>query len=167
MSSPGPGLSHATEGIVPGESILEDSVKQYTVILAVLLTLLLASCGVGETPPAVTIPSAEELRVQSGKDIVEIGYLDHQPMRGVLSEVDTVLASYGDKINVVRYDLDTPEGEAFTKARQVTGHTPIAIFVNGSMEYTLADRKVTFYNFPGDGWRVDDLRTVLDQETVK
>ena len=141
--------------------------KHYTVILALLLTLLLTSCGIGGTEAAVTIPSVEELRAQSDKVVVEMGYLDHQPMRGVLSQVDDVLTTYGDKLNVVRYNLDTPEGEAFTKARQVTGHTPIAIFVNGSMEFTLADRKVKFYNFPGDDWQVDDLRTVLDQEIAK
>lgn len=135
--------------------------------LIVMLTVLLVGCRMGSPASPVAIPAVEDLRAQFGKVVVEVGYLDHQPMRGVLADVDKVLASYGDTIHIVRYNLDTPEGTAFTQARNITGHTPISILVNGATEFKLADRTVRFYSFPGSEWQVEDLRTVIDQEIAK
>ena len=53
-------------------------------------------------------------------------------------------------------------------------HTPIAIFVNGEIEFDLGGRTVKFHSFPqgaGTGmvaegvWTMADLRAVLDQVT--
>jgi hypothetical protein len=108
--------------------------------------------------------------------MVEVAYLNHPPLRPVLSEVDKLLANYGDRVSVTRYDFDTPEGEAFAQAKGLTGHTPLAIFVNGSMQFTLNGRAVKFYSFPqgqgtgmvADGdWTIEDLQHVLDEATSK
>ena len=69
-----------------------------------------------------------------------------------------------------------PEGEAFAKAKELTGHTPLAIFVNGSMQFTLNGRTVKFYSFPqgqgtgmvpDGGWTIQDLQQVLDEAASK
>jgi len=106
---------------------------------------------------------------------VEIAYLNHSPVKPVLTQVDDLLKQYGDRVQVSRYDFGTPEGETFAQDRDLTIHTPLAIFIDGSMEATIGDRTVKFYSFPqGQGtgvvdsgaWTIDDLRQALD-EAVK
>jgi hypothetical protein len=109
-----------------------------------------------------------------GVATVDILYLNHSPLRPTLTAVDEVLASYGDRVEVNRYDVDTPEGETFAKAHKLTGHTPLAIFINGSMDLTVDGRQVKFFSFPkGQGtfmapagsWTVEDLDAALAQAT--
>jgi|SRR5579859_5055868 len=137
-------------------------------LLAVLATVL-AACG-------TTNAGAPAASAKPGVVTVEVAYLNHPPVRPVLSDIDKLLATYGDKVSVSRYDFDTPEGTAFAKAKGITEHTPIAIFVNGSMELTLNGRDVKFYSFPqgqgtgmvaGGAWTVQDLQQALDQATGK
>jgi ABC-type glycerol-3-phosphate transport system substrate-binding protein len=108
----------------------------------------------------------------TGTPKVEIAFLNHSPVLTALTDVDTLLASYGDKVVVTRYDLDTNKGAQFATSRRLTGHVPIAIFINGSMEIKLKDRSVKFFSFPqGKGtfmvasgsWTVEDLRQAIDQ----
>jgi hypothetical protein len=108
----------------------------------------------------------------TGTPKVEIAFLNHPPVLAALTDVDTLLVSYGDKITVTRYDLETDQGEQFVKSRRLTGHVPIAIYINGRMEVKLKDRSVKFFSFPqGKGtfmvasgsWTVEDLRQAIDQ----
>ena len=143
--------------------------KRYLLTLLTMLSaLLLAACGGSEVPPdTVGAPGAV---------MVEVGFLNHAPMRSVLADVDELLAGYGDKVSVTRYDFESPEGEAFAEAKELTGHTPIAIFVDGEMDFTVDGRAVKFYSFPQGGgtgvvpegaWTMDDLKQVLDEATSK
>jgi len=137
-----------------------------------VLAVLLAACGATN----VAAPAPRAAAAKPGTVTVEVAYLNHLPVRPVLSEVDKLLANYGDHVSVTRYDFDTPEGEAFAKAKGLTQHTPLAIFVNGSMQFTLNGRTVKFYSFPQGqgtgmvpegGWTVQDLQQVLDEATSK
>jgi len=124
-----------------------------------LLLLVLAACSGGQADGPVQ---------------VEIISLDHAPIRPAVQEVLDVVAGYGDKVTVQSYDFDTPEGVAFVEEHGLTEHTPIAVFVNGEMEFELDGRPVKFYSFPqgaGTGmvaegaWTMDDLRAILNQKT--
>jgi hypothetical protein len=139
-----------------------------TFLATLLLPLFLIGCGRGgdSIPARPTVPP--------GVVVVEVVYLNHPPVRPVLAEVNNLLATYGERVSVARYDFDTPEGEAFAKERNLTEHTPLAIFINGSMEFTVNGRAIKFYSFPqGQGtgivpdgaWTVEDLHQVLDQVT--
>jgi hypothetical protein len=129
----------------------------------------IAACsGRSESSPSVSAP----VTGAPGAPRVEIAFLNHSPVLTALADVDKLLASYGDKITVIRYDLETDQGAAFAKSRRLTGHVPLAIFVNGEMEVKLKDRTVKLYSFPqGKGtfmvasgsWTVEDLRQVMDQ----
>ena len=123
------------------------------------LTVVLTACGGGQAQGPVR---------------VEIISLDHAPIRPAVQEAMDVAAEYGDKMTVKSYKFDTPEGAAFAEEHGLTEHTPIAIFVNGEIEFEVNGRTVKFYSFPqgaGTGmvaegvWTLDDLRAVLDQET--
>ena len=138
------------------------SKRRLSLLVRTFIALALAACAgsPSSTPGVVT---------------VDILFLNHPPVREVLTQVDAVLAVYGDKGSVTRYDFDTPEGAAFAKQKGLTGHVPLAIFVNGSQTFDVNGRKVTFESFPqgaGTGmvpdgaWAVADLESVL-QSIVK
>lgn len=112
--------------------------------------------------------------VTPGVVTVDIAYLDHAPVLAVLDQVNRVLAKYGDRLKVSRFDLVTPAGEAFATAKRLTGHTPLAIYINGSMDVTLNGHHVRFYSFPqGEGtgtvaeggWTLGALDATLAQAT--
>ncbi len=107
---------------------------------------------------------------------VEVAYLNHPPVLPVLSEVDKLLVTYGDRVSVTRYDFDTPEGEAFARAKGLTEHTPLAIFTNGSMQSDVNGRAIMYYKFPQGqsprkmmegNWTLQDLKQTLDEATSK
>lgn len=135
-----------------------------------LLVLFLAACGaVQEDDPA----QSNDTTPAAGAVLVEIISLDHAPIRPVVQEVLAVAAEFGDRVAVQTYNFDTPEGDAFAGARDLTEHTPLAIFVNGQMEFEVNGRSLAFYSFPqGEGtgvvvegvWTTADLRAVLAQE---
>ena len=111
-----------------------------------------------------------------GVTTVEIVYLNHGPVRSVLTEIDNLLGGYGEQVHITRYDFNTTEGEAFAKSQGLSGHIPLAIFVNGLTEFTVNERSVKFFSFPqGQGtgmvpdgaWNIDDLKQVLDRMVVK
>jgi ABC-type glycerol-3-phosphate transport system substrate-binding protein len=137
-------------------------------ILVVFLGLAIVACsGRSESSSGSSAAGAT-----TGTPKVEIAFLNHSPVLMALTDVDALLASYGDKIVVTRYDLETDQGAQFVKSKRLTGHVPIAIFINGSMEIKLKDRSVKFFSFPqGKGtfmaasgsWTVEDLRQAIDQ----
>ncbi|OGP55264.1 MAG: hypothetical protein A2162_08520 [Deltaproteobacteria bacterium RBG_13_52_11b] len=143
--------------------------KRIARFLVILVLLGIVACdGRSEGAPAGSSapPSA------SGVPKVEIALLNHPPVINALTEVDKLLVSYGDKIEVIRYDLETDQGAAFAKSKRLTSHFPIAIFINGASDIKLKNRTVKFFSFPqGTGtfmvtsgsWTVDDLRQAIDQ----
>ena len=137
-------------------------------ILAIFMAFAVAACS-GRSASS-SGPSAAGAPVGTPK--VEIAFLNHPPVLMALTDVNALLASYGDKVAVTRYDLETDEGAQFAKSKRLTGHVPIAIFINGSMDIKLKDRSVKFFSFPqGKGtfmvasgsWTAEDLRQAIDQ----
>jgi hypothetical protein len=131
--------------------------------LSLLLAFIaLTGCGQGFA----------SLTGRSGPVTVDIAYLGHPPVKAVLADVDKVLASYGDKVQVSRHDVSTPEGTDFLKSRGIADRTVLAIFVNGSIDFSQNGRQVRFFSFPvGRGtemtaagnWTVSDLEAALAQ----
>lgn len=141
------------------------------VVLLIFLMFFLAACGAA--PEAGTVP-ANSAAPANGAVLVEIVSLDHAPIRPAVQEALAVAAEFGDRVAVQTYNFGTPEGDAFAAERDLTDHTPLAIFVDGEMEFEVDGRTVTFYSFPqGEGtgivaegtWTMADFRAVLAQET--
>jgi hypothetical protein len=141
--------------------------------LGAVLAFSVVACGVAagrgrsEGSPSGVVSSMGV----AGAPKVAIAFLNHAPVLAALKEVDVLLASYGAKIAVIRYDLETDQGAAFAKSMKLAGHVPLAIFVDGKMEIKLKDRTVKFYSFPqGKGtfmvaagtWTVEDLHQTID-----
>ncbi|MCL4394594.1 MAG: hypothetical protein M1482_07300 [Chloroflexi bacterium] len=142
--------------------------------IVLTLTVLFGLTACGMNPLAST--AAPVVPAPTGTATVEIVYLSHPPVLPILKEIDSVLKPYGDKVKVTRYDFDTTEGAAFAQKKGLTGHDPLAIFVNGSQSFKLDGRTVTFNSFPQGGgtgmvpdgaWSVADLDSVLKQIMAK
>ncbi|MEX1209113.1 MAG: hypothetical protein WEE36_11040 [Acidimicrobiia bacterium] len=148
---------------------------RWSLILAVALSVAACTTGAGTSPDSTggSPPPSEETSTDGGTR-VEIISLDHAPIRPFTAEVLEITGSYGTAVQTVSYDFDSPEGKAFAERMGVTEHTPIAIFINGQVEFDVDGRTVAFLSFPqGEGtsvvadgtWTMDDLRTVLDETT--
>jgi len=135
-------------------------------VVVLLCALILAGCGGTVMTSNTNPPLPAAAAPQPGVARVEVIYLNHLPIRSVLAEIDQLLGEYGDKVQVTRYDFNSPEGRAFAEAQGLHGHTPVVIFINGSMQATIESRMVTFSNFPGSNWTIQDLRAILDQATA-
>ena len=140
--------------------------KTKQIVLFALLTLSLTACGSNSPALPSTHPDAA---VQ-----IEVIALDHAPIRPAVEGAEALAAEYGAKVGYTLYGFDTEEGKAFAEQHDITEHTPIAIYVNGEIEFEIDGRAIKFYSFPqGEGtgivpdgvWTIDDLRSVLDQET--
>ena len=132
------------------------SKRRLSILVWAFIALALAACAGSPSPTP-------------GAATVDILFLNHPPVRDVLTQVDPVLAAYGDKVSVTRYDVDTTEGASFAKKKGLTGHVPLAIFVNGSQTFDVNGRKVTFESFPqgaGTGLVPDGAWTVADLDSV-
>ena len=143
------------------------NVPGLTLWFVAILMFLLAGCSSGSASVDTSAKGAKD-----GEVLVEVIALNHPPVRPIIAGIDELLSGYGDQVSVQHYDFDTPEGQDFAKQYGLEAHTPLAIFINGQMEYDLGGRKVKFYSFPqGEGtgvvpdgsWNLDDLREVLDQ----
>jgi hypothetical protein len=141
------------------------------ITLLTVLALILAACQ-GNSPAASSTQSGGSTNGVK----VEVVYLNHPPVRPIIDEINKVLASYGDIVNVIRYDFDTPEGAAFAKKMGLTGHIPLVIYIGGSETFDISGRKVKFESFPqGEGtgmvpdgaWSIADLDSVLKTKVGK
>ncbi len=133
--------------------------------LALLMNVSIFSAGEHESE------NYSNSSVVPGVPYVEIIYLNHGPVRKVITDIDAFLEEYGDRISVSHYTFDSSEGESFAESKKLKGHIPLAIFVDGSMEFTVDNHSVEFFSFPkGQGtgfvedgaWSVDDLKKVID-----
>ena len=112
---------------------------------------------------------------QSASVSVEIAYRNHPPVREVLVDVDKLLGKYEKLVKIERYDIDTPEGEAFLKRMKITEPSVLAVFINGSLSFQQGEQQVQFVSFPvGKGtamtqagnWTLEDLDAALAQATA-
>jgi hypothetical protein len=113
----------------------------------------------------------EEVNVIPGVLSVELIYLNHGPVRKVVTDINNLLEGYGEQIHITHYTFGSSEGESFARSKKLDGHIPMAVFIDGSMKFTVDNRSVEFISFPQGGgtgfvadgeWSVDDLRLVID-----
>ncbi len=144
--------------------------KLFWILMVSSLIALLAACG--STESASTGSVAEPASADAVQ--VEIISLDHSPIRPAVQEVADVVAEFGEAAVLIKYNFDTPEGDAFAEEHGLEEHTPIVIYINGESKFEVDGRSVQFYSFPQGGgtgmvaegvWTMDDLRAVLEQET--
>jgi len=100
---------------------------------------------------------------------IEIFYLAHRPAVAVVDKIDKIVAEFND-IVTRKYNFEDPASKKLLKKYKLSGHMPVAIYINGKNNFTIDGKKIQFRNFPkGDAfvptfageWNYSDLRTLL------
>jgi hypothetical protein len=100
---------------------------------------------------------------------MEILFMNHGPLQPTIRELSAIIEKYSDHVRADWYDYEQPAARQFMKMKNIQGHIPLLIYINGSPTHNLSDREVTFIGFPtGTGpyqfqgkWSVKDLETVI------
>jgi hypothetical protein len=118
------------------------------------------------TPLALQAPAAYAAEIQ-----MEIFYLPHGPAQAVVSEVEKVAAEFKN-IVIKKYSFEDPATEKLQKIYNLTGHMPVAIFINAQNSFTVKGQKISLQNFPKGNafvpmfageWDYADLRVILQK----
>ena len=104
---------------------------------------------------------------------IEVLYMNHGPLRPTLRELDKLFTGYGDKIAVYRHDFYSEEGERFKAEKEIKGHVPLVLWIDGKSTLKVNGTLVQFRGFPtGSGpasfqgkWNMEVLKRALDQIT--
>jgi len=141
-------------------------------IIAILLSGLFFNVSLFANGGQESQENLEKRNIIPGVPTVELIYLNHGPVRNVITDIDNLLEGYGENIQVIHYTFGSPEGKSFAESRKLDGHIPMAVFIDGSMEFTVDNRSVEFISFPQGGgtgfvadgeWSIDDLKQVIDE----
>ena len=100
---------------------------------------------------------------------MEIFYLPHRPAMNVVDKVEKVAGEFSN-VTIRKYDFEDPDSRRLVEKYQLTGHMPVAVFINGKNRFTVKGHEMTLQNFPkGDSfvpmfsgeWDYSDLKAIL------
>jgi len=109
--------------------------------------------------------------VRAADTLVDIFFLPHRPAQAVVSEAGKVAAEFHN-IVIKKHSFEDPGTDKLLKKYNLTGHMPVAIFINGQNSFTVNGKKISLRNFPkGDAfvpmysgeWNYADLRVILQE----
>jgi hypothetical protein len=145
--------------------------NKFFLIIAILLSGLFFNVSLFANGEQEAEESFKEVNVMPSVPAVEIIYLNHGPVRKVVTDINNLLEGYEEGIQIIHYTFSSPEGKLFAGSKKLDGHIPLAVFIDGSIEFTVDDRSVEFISFPQGGgtgfvadgeWNLDDLKKVID-----
>jgi len=109
--------------------------------------------------------------VWAGPTELEIFFLPHQPAVKVADLVEKIARQYPD-VRIHRYNFDDEASQELVQKYNLTGHLPVAIFINGKNRFTVNGQTIKLRNFPksdtfipsfGGEWDYPDLKAVLSR----
>lgn len=140
--------------------------------MGVLLMAFLGSgaCGYKDSAQPGDAGAARATGATGAKAVtVLLVGLSHPPVDRVASQIEQLVRAYGGRVQVRRVDIESKEGEELTDEKDLTGHVPLAVFVEGGAKG--GGREARFVGFPkghgpipaADGeWMLEDLLTAVD-----
>jgi hypothetical protein len=115
-------------------------------VLLVLFSLLLVH------PPTA---AATTVKVEA------LGFFSHPPMAQTANAIKDAAAKFGSQVQLVMHDETTDDGTQFMQARNLSGHLPMVLWIDGSVAHKVGARTVVFRDFLGQGWTQQDLEQVI------
>ncbi len=103
--------------------------------------------------------------------LIEIFFLPHRPALDVVTKVEKIAAEF-DNMVIKKYNFNDPAAKTLLKKYNLTGHIPVAIFINGQNTFTVNGEKIILRNFTRGNafvptfageWDYDDLRVILQK----
>ena len=103
-----------------------------------------------------------------GKIKVEaVGFFGHPPMKPTLDAIKEACNKFTDKVDLVIYNEETEEGQKFLSEKGLSGHIPMALYVNGQNTVLVDNKNITFRDFVNQEWRVKDLEKAIELSLKK
>lgn len=86
----------------------------------------------------------------AAQPVVEVIAMSHWPVQDALEPIYNVLAKFGDKILVIKLNIEEADGKNRMKSVGQKGHIPVLVLIDGMYRHTLPNgTSVEFINFPG------------------
>lgn len=110
-------------------------------------------------------------QVQAANTLIEVFFLPHRPALAVVSEIEKVAAEFNN-MAIKKYSFKDPDVGKLLEKYHLTGHMPVAIFINGRNSFTVNGQKLSLRNFPKGNafvpmfageWDYSDLRMILQK----
>jgi hypothetical protein len=140
-------------------------------IIAIVCMVMLFGCS-GKSSAQTPVPGSKKPGVVK----IDILYLNHGPVIKVLDKMKPILDKYRDKLSIDMFDFDTEQASVYARKHKLTGHVPLAVFIDGSLTFDFGNRKTAFISFPkGEGpgmiadgdWSFSDFDEALRTATGK
>lgn len=91
-----------------------------------------------------------------------VGFFSHYPMQSTRQAIESACEKFGDKVELRLYDETTDEGQEFLSKVGLSGHIPMALYVDGKISHSVDGKTITFRDFVGQNWSGGDLEKVID-----
>ena len=105
---------------------------------------------------APVLSEAAEIKVEG------VGFFNHPPLFAARDAIVDVCKEFGEQVELVLYLEDDEDGQRFMKENNLSGHLPMALYINGSLAHQIGDRVVVFRDFIGRAWTKEDLMQVVE-----
>ena len=116
--------------------------------------LSVIGCIVLGTVPVLA--GAAEIKVEG------VGFFNHPPLFAARDAIIEVCKEFGEQVELTLYLEDDEDGQRFMKDKNLSGHLPMALYINGSLAHQIGDRVVVFRDFIGRAWTKEDLRQAVE-----
>ena len=104
------------------------------------------------------LSDAAEIKIK----IEGVGFFNHPPLFAARDAIVEVCKEFGEQVELTLYLEDDEDGQQFMKEKNLSGHLPLALYINGSLAHQIEDRIVVFRDFIGRAWTKEDLREVVE-----
>ena len=122
-------------------------------MLRKIFILLIGCIALGFVP---SLAKAAEVKVEG------VGFFNHPPLFAARDAIIEVCREFGEQVELTLYLEDDEDGQQFMKEKNLSGHLPMALYINGFLAHQIGDRVVVFRDFIGRAWTKEDLRQVVE-----
>ncbi len=100
--------------------------------------------------------------VEQEQAVIEaVGFFSHFPMRSTRQVIEEICAKFGGRVSLTLYDETRPEGQEFMASKNLSGHIPMRLYINGVNTFSLDGRDISFSDFVGYAWTAADLEKAI------
>ncbi len=108
------------------------------------------------------VPALSHAAEKQEPVVVEaVGFFTHFPMQPTRQAIEETCAKFGEQVVLTLYDEMKPEGQAFMASKNLSGHLPMRLYINGVNTVTLDGREVSFRDFVDRAWTAADLEEAI------
>jgi hypothetical protein len=98
---------------------------------------------------------------QEKVSVEAVGFFTHFPMRQTRQVIEATCAKFGDRVTLKLYDETRAEGQAFMEEKNLSGHIPMRLYINGVNTFRIDGQEIAFSDFVGYAWMPEHLEKAI------